>query len=238
MFITSSQWLKCLFYRRNFPDPIFRLSVKLDSILKTDNRLEGISLFLWNYRRNIGVCRFFRKFPDISVGQRAGFGQSVALLPSKLNFHCSMGVRVRWNWDRWRRRRGDTWLLARSGGGSRGRGCWGRLRSLGVPSFHTKAPTPPIGRLVATGKAAIGRHLIHDSPPSSNHRFLPTQTPISSHNTKTPQITNLKTFPPKLPLIQTNYWVILKLIEHRFRFTNKGKSPRKRNKTIQRMRDE
>ena len=111
--------------------------------------------------------------------------------------------------------------------------------------------TPPIGLLLTTGKAAIRRHSIHDSPPSSkphqqkqsprfnlslptsttpkphitNPIFLPTQTPISSHNTKTPQITNLKTLPPKLPLIQTNYWVILKLIEHRFRFTNKGKSP-------------
>ena len=169
-----------------------------------------------------------------------------------------MGVVVRWNWDRWRRRRGDMRSLARPGGGSRRRGCWGRLSPLGAPSFNTKALTPPIGRLLTIGKAVIRRHPIHDSPPSSkphqqkqsprfnlslptsttpkphitNPRFLPTQTPISSHNTKTPQITNLKTFPPKLPLIQTNYWVILKLIEHRFRFTNKGKSPRKRNKTI------
>ena len=40
-----------------------------------------------------------------------------------------MGVRVRWNWDRWKRRGGDTRSLAWPGGGSRRRGCWGRLQS-------------------------------------------------------------------------------------------------------------
>ena len=69
---------------------------------------------------------FSRNFP---IFLSVGFGQSVAPLPSKLNFHCSMGVRIRSNWDRWRRRGGDTRSLAWLGGGSRRRGCWGRLQS-------------------------------------------------------------------------------------------------------------
>ena len=160
-----------------------------------------------------------------------------------------MGVRVRWNWDRWKRRGGDTRSLAWPGGGSRRRGCWGRLQS--------DCCSPPEKRRSDDTPSTILHHLQNPhqqkqsprfnfslptsttpKPHITNPIFLPTQTPINSHNTKTPQITNLKTLPPKLPLIQTNYWVILKLIEHRFRFTNKGKSPRKRNKTIQRMRDE
>ena len=175
--------------------------------------------------------RFFGKFPDISVGQRASFGQSAALLPSKLIFHYSVGIGVWWNWDR-RRRREDTRSLARLGGGSKRRGCWGRLHPLAAPSFCTKAPTPQIGQLLTTKKAVIRQHPIHNFPSSSkshqqkqspNSIFpfppQPHQNPISQTlDSSQPrhQLAPTTPKPPKsqtlgsstqTPSIQTNNWV-------------------------------